>query len=235
MRKRVPVRWLAVLTAAAVPALGVTAASASLPPGPHSHSLTAVTRLVNRDDSGNGTPNPDWAKDNFTRTLTITPQGPAALTDCGITATACYAFQAKIADDGFFTTVPGDFTPNQSAPYTGALIRSRVTGELTGYSTYAEFYATVQPDPSLVPHFVNGDADPTSGWPLLAFPAGTTYSAGAPATVTGGLGEPLWSWSYTALVRTHDRWHRQRFQVQHWVDASYNNYGDSPGDGNITG
>ena len=69
-----PLRWIAALAGAAtLSALAATAASASPHPAPHSHSLTAVTRMVNRDDSGG---NGNWAKDYFTRTLKIT-QEPA--------------------------------------------------------------------------------------------------------------------------------------------------------------
>ncbi len=231
MRKRIPARWLAILAAAAaVPALAVSAASASLAPGPHSHSrgLTAVTRMVNRDDSG-GIGN--WALDYFTRTLTVTPQGPAALTDCGTTAGACYAFTASLADQGTFRTDRGAYAPNQGAD-PGSLIRRTVTGDMNGYGDFATFYATSQPDMRLVPRFNSGDVNPSYLWPELAFPAGTTFT---------GLNENPWGYFYSARIRVPaapNRWHkRYNVVIQRWADTSSTVNADGQGvtAGNITG
>ena len=228
MRNRIPARWLAVLAAAAVPALGVSAASASLQPAPHSHSLTAATWMVNRDDSGG---NGNWAKDYFVRDLTITPQGPVVKTDCGTGATTCYAFTASLKDGGTFRTIPGAYAPNQGTDH-GGHIHGTVTGEMNGYGDFATFYATSQPDMRLVPHVNNGDVNPSSTWPELAFPGGTTFTS---------LNENPWGYYYSAQVRVPappNPWHlRFRTEHQQWADtsAAANDGGQGATAGNITG
>lgn len=229
MRKRIPARWLAVLAAAAaVPALGVTAANASLAPGPHSHSLTAITWMANRDDSGG---NGNWAKDNFARDLTITPEGSAPLTDCGTSATSCYAFTASLKDAGSFRTIRGAYTPNQGTD-PGSHIHGQVIGQMNGYGDFATFYATSQPNMRLVPHINNGDSNPSYLWPELAFPGGTSFT---------GLNESPWGYYYSARVlklAPPNPWHI-RFKVEHqkWADtsATANDGGQGATAGNITG
>jgi hypothetical protein len=227
MRKRIPARWLAVLAAsAAVPALAASAAGASLQPAPHSHS--AATWMVNRDDSGG---NGNWAKDFFVRDLTITPAGPAALTDCAAHATSCYAFTAALKDEGTFRTIPGAYAPNQGTD-PGGHIRGVVNGQMHGYGDFATFYATSQPDMRLVPHVNNGDTNPSSTWPELAFPGGTAFT---------GLTENPWGYYYSARVLVaapSNPWHI-RFKIEHqqWADtsATANDYGQGATAGNITG
>lgn len=221
-------------------ALGVSATAASA--APHSPSTHIHTQLADRPDGGNGSPDPYWADDTMTRDMTITETGVSA---------GVYSFTASLTDAGTFTTVKGEQTPNQGAPYTGDLIKSAVTGWMTGYANFS-FTATSLPNgtPNAGVATYENDhgtvsADDTSTWYELAFPGGTVF---------GGTGIGNWSWSYGVNVKSvtfttvwvwkyeHHQWVHVKELVpvvhvsqQHWVDAYNNNYGDSAGDGNITG
>lgn len=221
MRKHVPA-LLAVLAAVAVPALGATAASATLAPAPPPHSLTALTWMVDRDDSG-GVGN--WAKDYFIRDLTITLEGPAAKTDCGVEVTSCYAYTASLKDGGTFSTIPGAYTPNQGTDPGGHILR-HAAGQMNGYGDFATFYATSLPDMWLVPHVNNGDTNPSYLWPELAFPGGTTFT---------GLNENPWAYYYSAKVPVTGP--GQHYIVEQWADTSApaNDDGQGATAGNITG
>lgn len=219
--------------AAAVTGLGATAASASLAPAPHSHSrsLIAVTLMVNRDDSGG---NGNWAKDYFTRTLTITQErGTVPLTDCSPTATACYAFTASLADRGSFRTIRGAFTPNQGGTNVGTQIKGVVRGGMHGSGDFATFYATALPNAHLVPRLNLDDTNSSSTWPELAFPSSTTFT---------GLNENPWGYFYSAQVlkwvpRHGWHWGHWTHQIQRWADTSAvaNAGGQGATAGNITG
>lgn len=212
------------LAAAAVPAilplLAAGVASAS-PQHHHYYHLTARTFMVNRDDSG---ANGNWAKDTFVRQLTLTP------------APGCpsgqYGYTARLDDRGKFTTIPWAYTPNQSGWYLGRHIHGVVRGEMHGFGKFGLFCATKPANMWLVPKFVYGDADSSGTWPELAFPSGTTFT---------GVNEGTFGYFYTAKVRHHHHHHwwwwgrHHHFELQRWVDASWNGYGDLPGDGNITG
>ena len=71
------------IAAATVAALLASAGAASaapqhlpvLPSGPSLVTAHALTYLTDRPDGGNGSPNPYWADDTFTRDLTITETG----------------------------------------------------------------------------------------------------------------------------------------------------------------
>lgn len=222
--------FTAALVAAA--ALTATAGTASASPPVTVHAHTIVT---DRPDGGNGSPDPYWADDSMTRTLSITRTGGTA---------GAYTFTAKLKDKGTFTTIKGKQTPNQSGPYAGETIKSKVTGKMTGYADFS-FTASALPSGGLnagVPLTENDHgnvpADSTSTWYELAFPAGTHF---------GGAGIGAWSWTYKATVTTVTLqkvclspgwcWTVPAVQVSHqqWIDAWNNGDGDLPGDGNITG
>lgn len=224
---------IAAILASAALLAGAGAASASVHPV-QQPQVRAVTFVTDRPDGGNGSPDPYWADDTMTRTITITQTGgmPGA-----------YTFTAALKDAGAFTTVKGEQAPNQGPGYAGDVIKSKVTGPMDGYADFS-FTASNLPDAAFnagIPLTENDHgavpADSTSTWFELAFPAGTTF--------TGGIGD--WSWTYKATVVTvtsqtvclsrHFCWtvpvvHLQR---QQWTDGWDNNYGDSAGDGQITG
>jgi hypothetical protein len=201
--------WLPALAAAVIlPTAAATAAVASSHP---SATVTAITWLVHRADSGG---NGNWAYDKFSRTAQVTYRGVAPLSACGTASGHCYAFTASLSDTGAFTTIKGAFTPNQGAPYTGTHIASKVTGPMHGYGLFTTFFATAMPQAGLVPHYVYGNAHPSYLWPGLFFPAS--------AKVTG-LNENDWGYYYTGP------------HGQSWVDASFNNAGQDPVARNITG
>jgi hypothetical protein len=204
-----------IATAGAIAAVGIMAVGASASTVPnyrHHWPVTATTRIVNRDDSGN---NGNWAKDRFTRTVTVRGGYSVASSNCGLTTGSCYAYTATLWDAGSFRTISGAFTPNQVVA--GLQLKSVVEGSMRGSAQFATFYATAKPKADLVPRFLSGDADSTSTWPELFFPSGTTFA---------GLTIAPWSWSYHAFTRCG---------YQHWTDASSNGSGNLAGDGNIVG
>lgn len=242
---------LAAFAVAAVAPLAIagTAAQASPHPVPNPTTIT-ITHMVNRPDSGG---NGNWANDDFTRVLTIRSQGTTALTNCGALNTdTCYAFTADLRDGGSFRTIGGAFTPNQGAPFTGRTLPNHsLTGPMSGNGQFTTFYATSQPNASLVPHTVFGSNDPSSTWPQLAF-----------STPVTGLSENTFSYAYNTTVvsyrtvtvtkyrlqwvRKHHRWflERVRYTVtvkvpvvhrENWVDSSSDSSGQVPSAGNITG
>lgn len=216
----------AILAAAA--ALAVTtagAANAVTPPKP----VTASTLMAGRDDSGG---NGNWAKDTFTRVLTITQQpGTVPHTDCSPSAVHCYAFTASLKDGGWFQTIPGAYTPNQGGSNAGKRIHGIVDGTFHGSGDFATFYATALPDAHLVPRVNLADANPSSTWPELAFPHGTGFT---------GLNEDPWGYFYSAgilvpvLVHGHVTY---QLEQQQWADTSVpaNDDGQGATAGNITG
>jgi hypothetical protein len=189
--------------------------------------VTAVFTLTGRDDSGSG--GNTWAKDNITRTVTVTRQGAVPATVCGNSATQCWFYTMTISDTGTFKTQPG-LTPNQgctepSGPTCAGLdIAGTVVGSLSGGGNQ-EFYAD-QAAPT-VPKVLSysGDAPTgTSNWYTLFFPSNANFSL-APSTSAG---QPWrnWSWSYAAPAT-----------CETWTDA-YNNgagSGTYAADGNIAG
>lgn len=172
-------------------------------------SLIARTSVTDRPDGGNGTPDPYWADDTFTRTLTITRTGGSQ---------GDYSYTAVVSDTGTFRTIKGELTPNQGGSYVGKRITKAVAGQMEGYEDFT-FTASSLPSSSPNLGVVTSEndygsipADSTSTWYELAFPSTDTF----------GGGDTGWSWSYTA-------------GHQHWVDALSNGYGDEPQDGNISG
>ena len=84
---------------------------------------------------------------------------------------------------------------------------------MSGNGEFPSFYATELPDAHKVPGINDGDANPSTTWPELAFPAGTQFT---------GLSEDTFSYSY-------------HHGAQHWLDADSNSGGQSADAGNITG
>jgi hypothetical protein len=204
-----------IATAGAVAAVGIMAVGASASTVAHYRHywpVTATTRIVNRDDSGN---NGNWAKDRFTRTVTVRGGYSVASSNCGVTTGSCYAYTATLGDEGSFRTISSAFTPNQVVP--GLHLKSVVNGSFKRSAQFATFYATANPNAHLVPRFLSGDADSTSTWPELFFPAGTKFA---------GVTIAPWSRSYHASTSCG---------YQHWTDASFNGRGNLAGDGNIVG
>jgi hypothetical protein len=216
MTIRVLARWIPTVAALAVlPVAAASAAAASTAQTSHhgaNHTVTAVTHLVNRGDSGGNGNN--WAYDNFTRTAKITFRGVAPLIDCLTFSGNCYAFTASLSDHGHFVTIPGVLAPNQGAPYIGSMVQSAVRGHFHGYGLFTTFYATAMPDAGLVPSNVNGNAHPSYLWPTLFFPS---------SAIVTSPNENDWGYFYYAP------------QHQSWVDASFNAGGQLATDGNITG
>jgi hypothetical protein len=174
--------------------------------------VTAVTRIVNTGTvPGNGG---NWASDSFTRTATLTGGTQASPDLCGRSSGPCFRFTASVADQGTFRTLDGALTPNQSTP--GKRIEGTASGTVTGRAEFGVFYATAQPQVSLVPT-VASNVWASTTWPLLFFPKGTTVT---------GLDLGPWSLTYATLTECG---------AQQWQDSSGNGYGDLPFDGNILG
>ena len=202
---------------AAVAVTGLLATAGAASAAPHQVTVRALTFIKDRPDSGNAG---DWADDTMTRAITITQTGGSP---------GAYTFTAKLADDGTFKAIKGAQVPNQAAPYAGDVIKSAVTGSMNGYADFS-FTASRLPRTTFnagVPVTENDHgldpADSTSTWYELAFPAGTVF---------GGAGIGNWGWTYDAIVVTRAF---PFLSLEQWIDAWDNNYGDSAGDGQITG
>jgi hypothetical protein len=200
-------------------ALATSADAATLPAATTAafHQASGVTHLTDRDDGGNGSLNGgNWALDDMNRYLTIKLTGVSG---------GVYTYTATIRDAGQFHAVLGDDTPNQSGSYAGELITNKASGPINGYVNFsftANSLPTLDSHGNLaVPAAINGDADSTSAWYEIAFPAGTTFGG-------AGINNSTWTWSYHALVRVGSH-----LVPEHWTDAASNNAGDNPSDGNI--
>jgi hypothetical protein len=164
-------------------------------------TVNAVTSVSDRNDSGT---NGDWAKDTFTRDVTVTRQHAAKAADCGSGATQCWFYTANLVDSGSFMTIEG-----AKSPAAGVDIAGIVSGTFNGGSRI-EFYASSDsPDASLVPATVTGNDLATGDWVKEFFADGTTVTA--PDLLN-------WSWTYTAPAT-----------CEQWVNAKAGNEGDITG------
>jgi hypothetical protein len=232
----------AVLTAGAIGVLagaGATAASAATTPAHQGRPVTAVTQIIQRYDGGG---KGNWAYDGtkaspMVRTLTLNYLGKS--TDPAMAATP-YMYNALITDKGTFKDIPGAFTPNQGGRYLNDVLRpNQVSGPVSGYGQFGVFYASQKAHNGLVPTVLRGtlvnSMYPSSTWPELAFPQGTTFS---------GVSESVYDYNYSAVPFTHyvvKTVHGKHVIVkvtgfkQHWEDSSFNNDGQLVRDGNILG
>ena len=151
-----------------------TAAGASTTHG----TVTATTRIIQRYDGGGAG---NWAVDSFTRKLTLTYLGKSG------DPAHPYAYTAYLADDGGFTDLPGQLTPNQGGQILrqghGGLKPVQVAGSMTGYAQWNVFDASTKAVRGLVPTSLRGLTlnansaySATSTWPELAFQSGTTFA-----------------------------------------------------------
>jgi hypothetical protein len=181
------------------------------PAGPSDLSLSAMTSVSNRDDSGG---NGNWATDAMIRSVSITRHEAAAVSNCGGAVATCYYYTGTLTDSGTFVTQDGAFTPNQGL-HAGQHISGTVQGNFTG-GTHLEFYASsAAPSASGVVSTVSGDSPSTTNWVEQFFPGGTSFSS---------INLIDWSWSYNAPNT-----------CESWVDAASNSGGQSAGAGDITG
>jgi hypothetical protein len=194
-------------------------------------TVSATTKIVTRYDSGGAG---NWAYDGtrqvpMKRTLTITYLGKAG------PAGTPYQYEASLTDAGDFQTIPGALTPNQGGHQAGTTEpATQLTGTINGQADYS-FYSSAKADsprewanlgvPLELRGVVQNSAYPTSTWPDLAFPAGTTFA---------GPGLFNWGWTYEVpgkTVTVHGHKHTTRPQV--WVDSLGNGAGQAARDGQI--
>lgn len=197
-------------TAAALALIGGGAAAASLSAGaavaPPS-TVTGVTHITDRPDSGNGG---IWAYDTFDRTLTVTAD-PANNTAEQL------AYTATISDSGTYDAITGVHAPNQSTP--GTLITHGVSGPMSGTWSYEILAPNTDTLTGVIPvaeddqFGANPNLVHSSDWPALAF-----------ASPEGVVVTPKddWSWTYSTAC-------------EQWTDAADNGDGNIAVDGNITG
>lgn len=167
---------------AAVPVAALALAALGLGTAAHAApaTVTAVTHVVNRADSGNGG---TWAYDNLTRTLKVTP---------GATSST---YNAVVTDKGTFTTVQGALSPNQATA--GTKVTRAVKGTFSGSikytvtaaagSTLTDVATATENDMLAAPAGENT----TGNWPDRAFTV-------KPASVTEG----DWSWTYKTAAES---------------------------------
>jgi hypothetical protein len=231
--------WAATgIMAAGIP-LGLAASSASA--ATH-HPLTATTKIVNRLDNGGNGP---WAHDTMTRTATVNFLGKVtqAMVDANPALApylGTFMYNGSIQDKGTFKDIPGAFAPNQSGHNLGKHLRpTQVSGPMTGSGYWGVFYASQKAHNGLVPQQLRGahlnSLYPSSVWPELFFPAGTTFQ---------GVNEGAYDYNYQAVPHTKyvvKTVNGKRVIVkvikfaQHWEDSSWNNDGQLPRDGQILG
>jgi len=239
------------LTLGAVAILATTgaasASAATVPAAHHVYPLKEVTNLYHRPDSGG---NGNWATDAMTRTVIFKY--------IGRDSAGLYHYTAQLSDRGEFTTIPGAYTPNQGAPYTGDLISGQVNGSMSGKASF-EFTSTNPIDNHKlnlgVPRAEFGapgnPEQSTSAWYEQAFRQGTVF---------GGLGIGNWGWTYKTAVPEYKyvkvlvvdkhgkpvlkHGHKQYktvkvtyFLHERWADTSApkNDAGQLPAAGNILG
>jgi hypothetical protein len=221
-------------TIAAITGVGLGAVATSASAATHAKPVISHTRIINRLDGGGNGP---WANDTFNRTLTVNYLGksidPAH-------ADAPYMYNAQISDAGSFRDLPGAFTPNQGGHNLGKHLKPvQVSGPMSGYGQFGMFYASNKAHNGLVPTSLRGNLVnslyPSSTWPELAFPAGTTFV---------GVNEAVYDYNYQAVPSTKyvvNTVNGKRVIVtvhgfkQHWEDSAFNGDGQLQRDGNITG
>jgi hypothetical protein len=234
-------RVLGLATAAAIAAsVPATLLAGSASAAVH-HPVTSVTHITNRADGGGGG---TWAYDTFSRTLTVNYLGkvtPAEIAANPALASTPYKYNAQVQDAGSFRDIPGALTPDQGGNDAGKVLKPvQVSGPMSGFGQFNVFYASAKAHEGLAPISLRGVAVnalyPSSTWPELAFPAGTTFS---------GVNEAVYDYNYQAVPFTkhvarfvNGKWVIQTIHgfKQHWEDSSWNGDGQLPrGDGNITG
>ena len=211
---------------------GAASASAAV-----TRPLTAVTHITNRHDGGG---NGNWAYDTFTRILRVQYLGKVTAAQIAANpalATTPYMYTASLSDTGTFKDIPGAFTPDQGGKDLGKVLKpNQVTGTMNGYGQFGVFYASHKDARGLVPSHLKGAElnalYPSSTWPELVFPAGTTFN---------GVSEFNFDYSYTVPAATitkvvHGKKVTVHLKAEHWQDSASNGDGQLPrGDGNITG
>ncbi len=223
-----PVAWVALAGSQAADAAGKTV------------TVTAVTAISDRPDSGYGT-GTYLANDYFTRTATITLVGEVSLSFCGgKTSTGhCYHWTGQVTDTaGRFVTVPGIGSPGYGGLNGGKdpLIGVAATGTMSGgikYDFYSSFRSVLA---SLVPKTENDLGNianvtgrrPTHAWVLQFFGAPATFWVSGSATPTTSV-DTTGGWSYTLPFGADAQCPHLGSQ---WVDASPG-WGNNAADGNI--
>jgi hypothetical protein len=236
------------ITAVAAPAalaailLGTAgqAAQASTLAAHPAHPVEAITKIVNRADNGGGG---QWANDSFTRTADVFYLGkvsPAQIAANPALATTPFTYWAQVKDAGTFRNLPGQLAPNQGGRYAGVHMKAgQVSGPMTGTGQWGLFYASAKAQHGLAPGALKGNAVnalyPSSTWPELLFPAGTTFA---------GVTESGYDYAYQAAPFT--KWVVKTVNGkpalvkisgfhQRWEDASFNGDGQAQRDGQILG
>lgn len=224
MRKSKIVGWAATaIVTAGVPLTLAASAHAATVPASH-RAVDSVTKIINRADNGGGG---QWAYDNFSRELKVNYLGKS--TDPAMAATP-FMYYATVSDQGTFRDMPGALTPNQGGHFAGKQLRpGQVSGPMTGSGAWGVFYASQRAHNGLVPTVLRGPAlnalYPSSTWPELAFPTGTTFS---------GVNEVQYDYEYHAVPVLSSKHVIIRY-AQNWSDTSLNGDGQLQHDGNIRG
>jgi hypothetical protein len=226
MSRKITYAGAALAAGAAVALAGVSAAGASTTRG----TVTAVTHITGRPDSGGaGT----WATDTFTRTLTLTYLGK------GGPAATPYQYMAAVADSGTALNLPGQLTPNQGGKDAGKIMKAvQVKAAMTGFGQWGVFDASARDARGLVPAQLHGAVNslyPSSTWPELAFPAGTTFAGVSESGFGYNYHVPALTVTSIRVVNGHKVTVRKVYPAQNWSDTALNGDGQLARDGNITG
>jgi hypothetical protein len=164
--------------------------------------------LTNRPDSGG---QGNWANDNIGRESLVIYMGDAT--------PGTHTYQGSVVDNGSFTALAGDFTPNQGATCCsneklGDSLGGSLYG-LTAYSFTTDQWVSSGPSASYSGAAVGPTI--TSNWYQLFF-QGTKTTFGGTGELSTGPND--WAWAYTSAP---DRCG----SVEHWLDAQFDNSGQT--------
>jgi hypothetical protein len=170
----------------------------------------SASTLSNRPDSGGGGNN--WANDHMTRQSMVVYMGDQTA--------GTHTYQGSVSDTGTFSALAGELTPNQGAD-PGLKLGDSLGGTLygrTGSGFTTDQWVSRGPGASY-----SGSNPATGTWYELFFPAGTTFGGSG----IDNDGPMQWAWSYASSKDDCGN-------IEHWVDASYSNSGQSATAGDIT-
>lgn len=174
---------------------------------------TFATSTMNpRPDSGG---NGNWSNDTVHRY--------SMLLYMGTRASGSHAYRASVYDQpgSTFSGLAGTFTPNQNGSDAGLKLGDSLDGAMVGLAGFG-FNASDPP----VTHpagAYSGQNPPTSTWYELFFTASTTFGGDG----IENTGPVAWNWYYTSGKDNCGN-------IEHWVDAAWNNGGQAAAAGNIT-
>lgn len=174
-----------------------------------SSTVTGSVALLNHGDSSN---NGHWANDDLTVNMTLTNEGPVAVSNCTAepSAAQCYLYNGTIVRTGTFSTLTTYNSPALGFPVS---LNAPLTGNVSGTATVQFYYSSADADPNNLPTSPIDENDA-----VYSSPAGVAYTlqwffAGASLTSPGVITLPLsqvtvtgYDWEYGPTTATCETW-----------------------------